>query len=394
MQLGPSGDIYSWIVWIIFFMVFFMFYPRIMLTQIMWKLEKTAKDLEEMSADSKEFVLKEITKKPEKKLQESVSRFFEFFVIPPVSLDPYGIVKKLDHIIQGQKTRFDYFVDQIAPSMDEEKKANIKMGFAGGIALYELTKMVRHFVMLAKKTKSIQIAMILQMQMPLVESIAKSLYKGTRALAKGNPIGDGAGPLVIANIVANEKMAEIEEDILMAKVRMDGRNLFLLKARGPGGRIGRPGKAVEKLVNSYKIARVVTIDAAAKLEGEKTGSLAEGVGVAMGGPGVDRTYIEDVVVKKGIPLDSIVIKMSQEEAIKPMRKSIKDAVPGAIESVRRSIEMTKPGDNIIVVGVGNTSGVGNSKKQAEEAEKWVDDYDRKLKAMKKKSKELDDEEEF
>ena len=58
-------------------------------------------------------------------------------------------------------------------------------------------------------------------------------------------------------------------------------------------------------ITEKKIAKIITIDAAAKLEGERTGTIAEGVGVALGGIGVDRTYIENVAVKRKIPLDSI-----------------------------------------------------------------------------------------
>ncbi|MFH1978670.1 MAG: DUF1512 domain-containing protein [Candidatus Aenigmatarchaeota archaeon] len=386
-QLGLlDNNIYSIVASFVIFLLLFLLYPRMMLSQIMWKLEKIAIELEGMSEKSKIFMLKEISKNPDKKTRDSVSRFFEFFFIQPVSLDPLGSVQRFDHIITAQKDRFKYFVNQVAPDADEEKKANIMMGFAAGIALYDLTKIVRHFIELVRKNKSFQIAMILQMQMPMIESIAKSLYKGNRALAKGNPIGDGIGPLVAATLLGNQKTTEIEEDIVMGKAVVEGRNLFVLKAKGPGGRIGAPGKAVEKIINTVKISRVISVDAAAKLEGEKTGSIAEGVGVAMGGPGVERSYIENVVVKKNVPLDSIIVKMSQEEAITPMKKSIKDAVPEVLETIKRNVMMAKKGDNIVLVGVGNTSGVGNSKKDAKETDEWVEKNHKRLESLKKKKK--------
>lgn len=384
-QIGGDSW-FSWIIWIVFMMVFFLFYPRIMLSQIMWKLERTARELETLSEESKGIVIKEITKKPNKVVKDSVSRFFEFFMIQPVALDPYGIIRKLDHLVQNQKERFRYFVKQIAPKLNEEKQACIQMGLAGGITVHEIAKIVRHYVELIKKTKSIQIAMILQMQLPLIERIARAMFRGTKALSKGQPIGDGLGPFVIANLIGSKKTREIEEDILMAETKMEGRVIFLLKAKGPGGRIGRPGKAVEKLIRTNKIARIIIIDAAAKLEGEKTGSIAEGVGVALGGPGVERSYIEDMVVKKDIPLDSIIVKMSQEEAIEPMRKVIKDSLPEVKKSIKRSLEKTRRGDKVIITGVGNSSGVGNSKKDVDKLARWVDIYERRLKARQRKKR--------
>jgi hypothetical protein len=385
-QLIGAGDNWvSWIVMLLFWGVFFFFYPRLMLSQIMWGLERTAEELEAMAEDSKKFMVGRISKTPDKKLKDSVANFFEFFVITPISLDPYGIVKKFDLVIQNEKERFSYFVNQVAPHMDEESKANTEMGLAGGIEMHTIAKIVRHYVELIKQTKSYQIALIIQMQMPLIKRIAESLHEGTMALAKGEPVGDGLGPLVTAELM-DAKAKEIEEDILMSEVDVEGRKCFVMKAKGPGGRLGRPGKAVEKIVGRNKIARIITIDAAAKLEGEKTGSIAEGVGVAMGGPGVDRSYIEDVAVKNNIPLDSIIVKMRSEEAIVPMKKEIKDAVPQVLEKIRESARRAKKGEKIVIVGVGNTSGVGNDRKAAAEVKKWVDDYDRKMKREKKKKK--------
>ena len=378
-QFGGEGP-FSIIIFMIFWVGFFFFYPRLMLTQIMWKLEKTANNLETMSNKSKGFILKEITNKPTKTLKDSINRFFEFFMIQPVALDPFGVVKKFDHLIRGQRARFKYFVVQIAPNLDREKQANIRMGLAGGITLHEIAKIVRHYVEMVRQTKSFQIAMILQMQLPLIEKLAKALFVGTKSLAKGEPIGDGLGPLAATSLMGKAKTTEIEDNIIMGKIKMDGRAVFVLRAKGPGGRLGRPGKAVEKIIKRNKIAKIITLDAAAKLEGEKTGTLAEGVGVAMGGPGVERSYIEDIVTSKNIPLDSIIVKMSQEEAITPMKKEIKDAIPNIKESVKRSIKSTRSEGAIVIVGVGNTSGIGNDVKKVEQ---WVDNHDKKMKALKK-----------
>ena len=386
-QIGGGESWWSWIAWIFFLMIFFMFYPRLMTSQIMWKLERSAKELERMSDVSKKFIIKEVGP-PTKTLRENIDRFFEFFLITPVSLDPFGIVGKLEHIIQDQKGRFDEFANEVLPGADAEKKACIKMGLAGGITLHEIAKIVRHYVEMVRKTKSIQIAMLLQMQLPLIERFAKAVFKGTKTMAKGKPIGDSIGPLVIATMMGIKPTAkEIEEEILASKTKMNGRTVYMIKAKGPGGRLGRPGKAVEKIVNHEKIVRIITVDAAAKLEGEKTGSIAEGVGVAMGGPGVERSFIENIAVKKKIPLDSIAIKMSQEEAIMPMRKVLVDSLPKVNESIVRSLKRTGPDSKVILVGVGNTSGVGNSAKDAKDTISWVEKYEKRLKLEKKKDKE-------
>jgi hypothetical protein len=390
-QIGPGGDPIQWILWFVFLIIFFFFYPRLMVSQIMWRIERTARSLEMMSDKSMKFIMKQISDKPDKRLRDSVRRFFDFFMISPVGLDPYGYVPKLDHMIMNQKDRFEYFVGQVGPKLDAEKKANLQMGLAGGITVHEIAKIVRHYVELVRQTKNIQIAMVLQMQLPLIEKIAKAMFTGTKALARGEPIGDGLGPLVAAELIGDAKVTEVDKDVVMARIGLDGRNLLVMKAKGPGGRIGFPGKAVRKVMAREKVARIITVDAAAKLEGEVTGSVAEGVGVAMGGAGVERSYIENEVIRKGLPLDSIVVKMSQEEAIMPMRKAVKDALPEVRASIRRSLERTRKGDKVLLIGVGNTSGVGNSGSVVKEVSDWVEKEEKRRKEEEKKKKGKDND---
>ena len=384
---GTGGDMFSNILWLIMFVVFMLFYPRLIIAQMLWKLEQAAVLIENRTNKAKNIVVRKISKKPGKTVKTSVKNFLEFFAIQPVSLDPYGIVKKVEHIMDMSEERFEYFVDQVAPRAGEEQKQNIKMGLSGAVSLNSVAKVVRHFVETVRKTKNLQMALILQMQLPQIEQISKALLSGTEALVNGWPIGDTIGNLAAANFVGKGKMREFEKDVMLGEKTVGKRKIYIMKARGPGGRLGKIGKAVEKLVNKKKIAKIITIDAAAKLEGEKTGTVAEGVGVALGGIGVDRTYIEDVAVKKKIPLDSIVVKMSQEEAIQPMKREILSTVPYVLRVVGERIKATRSSGAILVIGVGNSSGVGNNQKAALEAEKNIKKIASQMKVREKRMKE-------
>ncbi|MCD6403262.1 MAG: DUF1512 domain-containing protein [Candidatus Aenigmarchaeota archaeon] len=364
----------------ILFILFMFFYPRLLLSQIVWKLEESAELLESLATNGKKIVTKGLKRKNlDKKLKESLERFLDFFVINPTSLDPYGIVKKFDHILTHEKERFKYFVDRIAPNLSTEEKANIMMGLSASIMLRQLAKIMRHYVELIKKTKNFQLALLIQMNIPQIERMAKALLKGTQALTNGWPVGDGIGCLVAAKLIGKSKVKQIYDETIMAEVRIEGKKCLVVKPKGPGGRLGNPGKAVEKLTKKYRVAKIITIDAALKLEGEKTGSVAEGVGVAMGGPGVEKTYIENVAVKKNIPLDSVIVKMSQEEAITPMKKEIYEALPKVLEIVRENVKSTKGKGVVLIVGVGNTSGIGNSSKDLAATEKILKSIWRKAK---------------
>ena len=383
---GFGDGIWGQLVSLILFLMFMFFYSRIMVQQILFKLEKSAQLLEKMSFKAEKIVIKKISKKADKKLKDRIKNFLEFFTISPVSIDPYGLVKKLEHIVDLEKDRFKYFVKQVAPNMDSEKRSNVMMGLSGAMTLYQLTKLVRHFVELIKKTKSINLAMLLQMQLPLVERLAKALLHGTEALSNGWPVGDTVGAYVAANLIGKSRVKRVDEDTVVARKNYKKRDIIIIKASGPGGRTGNPGRVVGKICKKEKIAKIITIDAATKLEGEKTGTVAEGIGVAIGGIGIEKSHIEDIAVKKKIPLDTIIIKMSQEEAITPMRKSIFKSVPKVMKVLDETIDRTKERGKIIVVGVGNTSGVGNDKKGIDESNKIIKKNIKRMQALKRKKK--------
>jgi len=113
------------------------------------------------------------------------------------------------------------------------------------------------------------------------------------------------------------------------------------------------------------------VDAAGKMEGEKAGIVAEGVGAGIGPGGTDKYIIEEIATKRKIPIDSVAIKVSQEDALNPMIKEVVNAVPRAIEVVKENIARGPRNEKILIIGVGNTCGVGNDSKDSERAEKKI-----------------------
>jgi len=142
---------------------------------------------------------------------------------------------------------------------------------------------------------------------------------------------------------------------------VEGRTAYVIKAEGPGGNVGKPGEAIKTVVEESEgeIAMIIMVDAALKLEGEEVGEVAEGVGAAIGGPGVDQFKIEESILKYRIPINAVIIKEDIGDAVSPMRKEIFDAVDKAIERIKQVIlEKTKEGDRLIIAGAGNTIGIG------------------------------------
>jgi hypothetical protein len=362
--------------------VFFFFGQRIMTMQIVMQLEKEVIELESMADKSRNYVLHSISKKPSEKVKKTVKNFMDFFAIGPVSSDPYGIIRKIDHIVRNADDKFKYVVSQIAPDASLERQKDIRNALEGAMTTNQIAKIIRHNLELIKKYKMFQLAVILQMQIPMIARIAKASMKATEAFSDGIPIGDGIGPFAAASFVTSDVKVYDKYEFMVAKAKIDGKEVWVSKAAGPGASTGYPGRFLLDFMKRQSLDRIITIDAALKLEGEKTGSIAEGVGVAMGGTGVDRYQIEEIVVKKNIPLDAVVVKVSEEDALEPMKKEVFNAAPNAMENVREILKRHK-NERVMIMGVGNTCGIGNTKKDLEGVEKKIRAYAAKNKEEKK-----------
>ena len=365
--------------------VFIIIGPRLYLWQALTKIEATAQKLEHISKRGQKSLYATVSKKGgnNKETAKKLSAFMDFFMIPPVDMDPFGILKKMEHLIRNTEGRFKQVAKQVAPKANEEEMMNVYMGLQAAVTINMIAKIVRHWAEMIKKMKNFQLAIIFQMQMPMIEKIVEAEEKGLNAFLKGEAIGDAAGPLVIASLVDSEGK-EVAEEVLGAEKKLWGRKLVLLKARGPGGRLGELGYAVENVLKKNKrVSKIITIDAAQKLEGEKTGSVCEGVGVAIGGAGIEKAKIEEIAVSRKLPLEAIAIKMSPFEAISPMPAEVANAVKKAVDLLRERVEETSKGSTVIVVGVGNTCGIPNSKKGLGKLVKQIKARARKIKQEEK-----------
>jgi hypothetical protein len=380
-QLGGGGDIFGTIIWFLMFFVLIFLYPRLMLSQLIYKIEQSATKMEGMSQTSIKMVARKVNKNP-RDTKQKIEDFTDFFVVEPSGMDPYGIVKKVDATIRSMETRFTEFTDEIASGRSDQEKQEINYGLRAAIGLRQISKIVRHYVETAKKFKNLQVAMILQMQLPIIEKMAEGELKGTEAFINNWPIGDSIGPLLAASMMDSSK--EVAEDVMMGTTEIDGRHCFVLKAKG-GPHLGRTDEAIEFILKKHKIARVITVDAAQKLEGEKSGSVAEGIGFAMGGWG-QREMIENILMPRGIPIDSIVVKVGMIEAILPLRKDIFAALEKTQDLVKKAARRAKKGEHVIIIGVGNSSGVGDDRKTVAGVKAIVEELDRKAKHEEKAKK--------
>ena len=290
-----------------------------------------------------------------------VDQVLEYFMILPQNLDPTGIVPKFEHVVNVREKRFKDEVKLLAPSISEPEGNNLEGVLEVALGLNTIYRVVNHFYLLGKKTMSLYTIMQVQMQLPQIIEMAEAYSAALNAFSEGQPIGDGAGALVAAKIMYGKTFRDIAEETIIAEVPFEGRNLLVLKSKGPGSTVGKPGQGIKKMIeeNDGNIAMVIMIDAAGKYEGETSGETSEGTGAAIGGIGVDQYLIEEISLKYKIPVHAVIIKESIQESVAPMTKEISDGTEIGVAKVKRIIhEGTKEGDTVIVAGIGNTVGVG------------------------------------
>lgn len=346
------------------FFVFILFYGQKLQTRMMMRdVESSLFKLKFIKEEGRKMAietLKEVGKSTVD-IAPRVDRCLDYFTISPQSMDPAGIVAKLDHILDVRDQRIKDDVKLIAPQCEGAQLNNMENTLEAAMALNYIYKIVRHFYIQGKKTMSLYIIMQLQMILPLVMKEAEAYSAALKAFSLGQPIGDSVGPLIASRLMLGQEVRKVPKDCVAATVPFEGRTAIVMKAEGPGGNCGKPGDAIETIIEEHegKIAMLIMIDAGLKLEGEDVGEVSEGIGSAIGGPGVDAYKIEEKLVKYKIPINAVIIKEDIGDAVSPMRKEIHEAADKAIERVRELVlERTKEGDTLIIFGVGNSIGIG------------------------------------
>ncbi|MFB6166821.1 MAG: DUF1512 family protein [Candidatus Nanohaloarchaea archaeon] len=357
--LGDMG-MGQFLLQMVLLLAFFMLFPRLMIFQMMYKIKKSMGNLEETAKETEDTFIQAVNPGSKEETREKLEPMKNMVVSGPTDLDPAGLVDKLEHLLDVSDDRMERYVEELSDGeMDEEEKANLSMGFKGVYGSNQIFVLVRHFKELIQDTKSYQLAGMLQMMLPLYEELAESQKEATEAFANEVPIGDSVGPLVAAKFMDNEP-EEVAEDVVVSHEEQGEKDVHVLKSKGPGSRLGKYGDAIEQVVEEEDIGKMIFVDAGMRFEGEDTGKVVDGVGVLMGGPGVEKFKIEEIAEEHDVPLEGFIVKQSGPQASKPMHSDIYRAVPDVVQKVEDEIMDTEDG-GVLLVGVGNTVGVGNSR---------------------------------
>ncbi len=372
-ELGGGQDLISIILNIALFIIIFISFFFSQKIQA-WKSARNLTNALKLLSEWRDICKKSLVEKcaefskdimTTKEITSKINEILNFVTIMPTELDP-PIIPRLTMILEQREDRFSDLIREIAPQANNHQLRNLVNLTEALNSINGFYLQVRHFLELGRKTHSVLLLMNIEMQLSTIMETAKAFVLATESFLNGTPIGDSIGPLSIAYFIReinngnSVEYSEIAQDTILQKSTFEGRELLMIRAKGPGGFTGRPGTAINKLIQQYgsAIKLVITIDANLKLEGEKTGAVAFGVGAAVGGIGVEKFKIEDSLIPQNTKLEAIIVKASLDESITTMKKEIFDSLPAISKLIKREIRKhTVENDKVILAGIGNTIGI-------------------------------------
>jgi len=358
--MGDDSNPFMMLIWMLPIILFVFYGQRIQLIITSRDIKKSMSELEQFRNDSRDELINYIKQKlsPNGDPTQKLDRFFDYFTIMPVDIDPNGIIPKIHNLVRSREDTTRKQVKSMFSEINTLEITKVQNLLEIVTTLQLLHKIVRHLFLTAKKQNNYPLILPLQMMLPFIMEQAEALKDAIPAFKQAQPIGDGIGPLVVGGMMLNTKKQKAEFETVYSESEFNGRKLILLKAEGPYATVGRPGEATESLVEKFKPNVIIMIDAALKLEGEDTGSIAQGFGAAIGGIGIDRFKIEAVATKYDIPIFAIVVRQSVKDAITLMKKEISDQTENIRKQVYEMItDNSNPNQTVLIIGVGNTLGI-------------------------------------
>lgn len=360
MGFGEESNPLMMLVWIIPIILFVFYGQRIQLQITSTEIKKGIKKLSLYRAHAREELLSHIQQaaNPKTDPAKRIDTFLDYFTIMPVDIDPNGVMDKIRHMVRSREDHTRRHIEALFPGTAAVELTKIQTLLEIATTLQILHKIVNHMFLTAKKQKNYPLILPLQMVLPFVMEEAEAMKEAIPAFRAGQPIGDGIGPMVVGKMMLGAEKEIIAFQTVLGMSEFEGRSMLLLKAEGPGATVGRPGDAIGTIMERGKIDAIIMIDAALKMEGEDSATVARGFGAAIGGIGTERFQIEEAATRNKIPIFSIIVRQSVKEAITLMSRDIAYQADDVLVQVQEMIlENTRPGQSVLVIGVGNTIGV-------------------------------------
>lgn len=366
--VGLTGSEFTTLIYIAAFVlltiVSLLFSSQIQASQMLAAIGRSLEKFKGYSDQSRQQLITYLTndcKVPDGDAQREVDRIIDYFTIMPENADPAGVIGKVEQVVRLQDDRTRDEMRALTPQADRVQQSVAQNMLEVASSLNQIYKIMRHYYLTGQKMKNPYILVQAQMNIPILLKEADAYLGALESFKLAEPIGDGIGEMVAGKLMLGKQSKEIARETLYASSEYKGRTLLVVKSQGPLGTVGMPDVAVQRLTEdpANNIRMLIMIDAALKLEGEKTGDIAQGTGAAIGGVGTEKFRIEEAAARYKIPMYAIVVKESMLDAIQVMTKEISESSDKVVQIIQNLIEKkTGETDTVLIVGVGNTLGIG------------------------------------
>lgn len=359
--LGDETSPIMMLIWILPVILFVFYGQRIQLMVASGEIKKQIKKLGEYGTYSMKETTSYVKGLPGvgDGADREIAIMADYFTIAPVDMDPAGVVSKVRHVVRTREEYTRRQVEAMLPGSDGVVVARVQTLMEVTASLRMIHRIVNHMYLTAKRQNNYPLILPLQMMLPFVMEEAEAMRDAVDAFKKGQPVGDGVGPAVVGAMMRGLPKKTASYQTVSAESVIEGRRAILLKAEGPAPVVGRPDEALQGIIGETRLDAIVMVDAALKMEGEESGVVSRGFGAAIGGTGAERFRIEEIAVQNDTPVFCVVVKQSVKESITLMSSAIHGAVEPATGHVAGIIRDNTPQDGtVLVIGVGNTGGVG------------------------------------
>lgn len=356
IELFLSNPIAQWMISFAFLFIIFRMFASQAKTKVLGAAGTQLKYGETVYNKAKDNTIafvKESNNSQDNGIGKRLTELFEIFNIQPVGKDPKDLMEKIRH---SYDTTQEFMEGELARFVPNKLVKNATVLSSITNIFYTINRILRHLILSAKDGDEIAL-MMLNINFREIKKAFTSYVQAYVDFMNYRMIGDTIGPLTVAHFV-KEQGGKWKQDgkNAISDFTFEGRKLRIIKASGSDSNTGKVGRYASDLGSDV----VITIDAALKMMGEETGAIRTGIGVAIGGPGYEKYRLEEMGVKRNVPLYAIIVPMAQFDAITMMPVEVWKAVPEIIDKLKYLIRTkADKGDFITIIGVGNTIGAGD-----------------------------------
>jgi hypothetical protein len=311
-------------------------------------------------------------------IDEFVQDLLEMFVIPPAELAT-NQYHRLHFLLDRRQKRLREYIIQFLPGMVESNIARLLAILQITIEFNSFAKKAQHDLILGSKMRSYLYFQQAVAELTQIMYTASAYAIALKTFMKDAPIGDSIGVLAvkefIREVTEQEKQSAIlwtqsVNGLIIQEVECYKIHCVCMRAQGPYNNVGQPGEALQEVLKVLESQQrlptlILLIDSYLRLEGETSGTVAQGIGAAIGdGPShiLNKFQIETIALEHNpvIPIESIVCKESLHEAVSPISEAIKNAIPKILRILRKILHsQVKIPTTVIIMGIGNGLGIDN-----------------------------------